>query len=262
MSQISTDAVLVNTQDQVATVTLNRPERLNAWSADISEGLCSALASLATDDSVRAVILTGAGRAFSAGADLKNADTHRVDQVEGYLRDHPKGPPVFDILSSYPKPVMAAVNGYAIGVGCLVPLCCDFVYASDSARFQLPQVTLGILPAYGGALRLARAVGNLHAGEMILTGRMVGATEAANWGIVSKLVSDGSLLQTAQEVMADIARKPPIAVELARESLRASVDGGSMRQAELGDAYRYVALAQTKDAAARHEAWRAGDRHN
>jgi enoyl-CoA hydratase/carnithine racemase len=262
MTYVATDAVLVSVEDAVATISLNRPERLNAWSAEISDGLLSALASAAHDSAVRGVIITGVGRAFSAGADLKNVDTHRVEHVEDYVQDHPKGPPIFDILSTYPKPVMAAVNGYSIGVGCLVPLCCDFVYAGESAKFQLPQVTLGILPAYGGALRLARAVGNLNAGEMILTGRMVSAKEAAAWGMVSRLVPDGELLQAAQAAMADIAKKPQIAVSLARESLRASVDSGNMREAELGDAYRYIVLAQTKDAARVHDAWRQGDRHN
>ncbi len=258
----NSDEVTVTIHDAVATVSLNRPERLNAWSPEIGEGLLAALAAVSADESARTVIITGAGRAFSAGADLKNPDTHKVEHVEEYLLNHPKGPPIFEVLSSYPKPVLAAVNGYSIGVGCLVPLCCDFVYASTSAKFQLPQVTLGILPAYGGALRLARAVGNLNAAEMILTGRMVSASEAASWGMVSRVLADEELLPTAQAVMADIARKPQIAVSLARESLRASVDSGNMREAELGDAYRYVVLAQTRDAATVHDAWRRGERHN
>jgi enoyl-CoA hydratase/carnithine racemase len=245
-------------RDGVATVWLNRPERLNAWSAEVGSALIDALRSAEADPGVKGVVLTGKGRAFSAGADLKNPTTHRIDSIEEYLESQAaeRGRPTFDLVSHYKKPILCAVNGYAIGIGCLMPLCCDFIYAGESAKFQLPQVTLGILPAYGGALRLARAVGKLNATEMILTGRMVNAQEAFNWGMVSRLLSDDELLKVSQDAMRSIVQKPPHAVSFARESIATAVDADHMRAAELSDAYRFMILSQLKETKNQHEAWR------
>jgi enoyl-CoA hydratase len=144
-------AVIVETDEQgVAAVCLNRPERLNAWSEDLSAALLEALGKLQADPAVKGVVLTGKGRAFSAGADLKNLKTHRIDSIEQALESpSARGRPIFDLVSHYDKPILCAVSGYAIGIGCLVAICCDFIYAARSAQFQLPQVKLGILPAYG-----------------------------------------------------------------------------------------------------------------
>ncbi len=252
------DAVLVETDEHaVATVWLNRPERLNAWSDDLSAALLEALGKVQADPAVKGVVLTGKGRAFSAGADLKNPTTHRIESIEQYLElPTARGRPMFDLVSHYDKPILCAVNGYAIGIGCLVPICCDFIYASRSAKFQLPQVSLGILPAYGGALRLVRAVGELNAREMILTGRMVTAEEAYAWGLVSRLLADDELLPVALDTMRSIVRQPPYAVSFARESIRMAVDANNMRAAELSDAYRSLILQQLRDTKRRHEAWR------
>ncbi len=253
----SDDAVIAEIQGPVATVWLNRPERLNAWSAEIGTELVSMLEALQANDEVRGVILTGKGRAFSAGADLKNPRTHRVDDVSSALEQGSRiAGGIFDLVSHYEKPIVAAVNGYAIGVGCLVPLACDFVYAAESAQFQLPQVSLGILPAYGGSLRLARAVGNLNAAEMILTGRMVSAEEAGRWGIAAAVLPDEKLLDHARETMARVAGHPQVAVRMARESLRSAIEANSMRAAELADTDRFLLLAQRRDTAASHQAWR------
>lgn len=245
-------------RDGVATVWLNRPERLNAWSVEVSMALIDALRSAETDPGVKGVVLTGKGRAFCAGADLKSPTTHRIDSIEEYLESQTeeRGRPTFDLMSHYKKPSLCAVNGYAIGIGCLMPLCCDFVYAGQSAKFQLPQVTLGILPAYGGALRLVRAVGKQNASEMILTGRMVNAQEAFNWGMVSKLLSDDELVKVSQDTMRSIVQKPANAVSFARESIAMAVDSGHMRSAELSDAYRFMILSQLKETKDQHEAWR------
>jgi enoyl-CoA hydratase/carnithine racemase len=251
-------AVVVETDEHgVATVWLNRPERLNAWSEEISAGLLEALRKAQGDPTVKGVVLTGKGRAFSAGADLKNPTTHRIDSIEQYLESpSARGRPMFDLVSHYEKPIVCAVNGYAIGIGCLVPICCDFIYAGQSAKFQLPQVGLGILPAYGGALRLVRAVGELNAREMILTGRMVTAQEAHAWGLVSRLLADDELMPVARETMRSIVRQPHYAVSFARESIRMAVDANNMRAAELSDAYRSLILQQLKDTKRQHDAWR------
>jgi enoyl-CoA hydratase/carnithine racemase len=256
---MQTDAAVVIDVDEqgVATVRLNRPKNLNAWSADLAAGLLETLQASEADPRIKGIILTGNGRAFSAGADLKNPETHRIDSLEDTLRlPTARGRPIFDLVSHYQKPILCAVNGHAIGIGCLVPLCCDFIYAGRSAKFQLPQVTLGILPAYGGALRLARAVGELNAREMILTGRMVTAEEAYDWGLVSRLIADEELLPVSLETMRAIVAKPQYAVSFARESLRMAMDANNMRAAELSDAYRSLILSQLKDTKAQHEAWR------
>lgn len=244
--------------DGVATIFLNRPQRLNAWSTELGSALLDALRQAEADPAVKGVVLTGKGRAFSAGADLKNPETHRIDSIEEYLQSQAaeRGRPMFDCVSNYRKPILCAVHGYAIGIGCLVPLCCDFIYASYSAKFQLTQVALGIMPAYGGALRLARAVGKLNAAEMILTGRMIEAQEALTWGMVSRLFPDDELLKISRATMRSIVGKPTHAVSFARESLRVAVDANHMRSAELGDAYRFMILSQLQDAKKQHEAWR------
>lgn len=254
----SESAVVVEVDDLgVATVRLNRPEKLNAWGREISTALHEALSASQADPRVRGVVLTGTGRAFSAGADLKDPETHRIESLEEYLRlPQARGRPMFDLVSHYEKPILCAVNGYAIGIGCLVPICCDFVYAATSAKFQLPQVSLGIIPAYGGALRLARAVGELNAREMIMTGRMVSAQEAYTWGLVSRLLADDELLPVSQDTMRSIVQKPEYSVSFARESIRAAVDANHMRTAELSDAYRSLILSQLKDTKAQHDAWR------
>lgn len=247
-------AVLIEKHDSVAVITFNRPERLNAWSADIGEGLLVRLAEAEQDDVVRGVVLTGSGRAFSAGADLKNPKTHAVESVEETLVARRKMP-VFDVIEAYPKPIISAVNGYAVGIGCLVPLCCDFILAGEQAIFCLPQVSLGILPAYGGTLRLARFVGQGNALSIALTGRKVGAEEALRMGIAVAVYPTERLLPEAIETMRAIAAMPVHAVRLCRESLRYGYESG-MAAAEQADVYRFMALAQTSDRADRHEAWR------
>jgi len=249
---------LIARHERVAVISLNRPERLNAWSDDLSRALLERLAEAAADEAIGGVVLTGVGRGFSAGADLKNPKTHTVGSVEEHLRTHPNSP-VFDTIERYPKPIICAVNGYAVGIGCLVPLCCDFVMASEQAVFCLPQVSLGILPAYGGTLRLARFVGRGNALNMALTGRKVGAEEALRMGIVVSVHPAAALLPAAIETMQAIAAMPAQAVRLARESLSQGYEAG-LPATEQADLYRFMALSQTRDAAGRHEAWREGRR--
>ena len=257
MTAWSDPAVVVETNGAVATIWMNRPERLNAWSRDLSTGLLDALAQVAADPEIRGVVWTGRGRAFSAGADIKNPDTHRTNDLEAALDESiTRGPNAFDVLSSFPKPIIAAVNGYSIGVGCLTPLCCDFIYAAESAKFQLPQVQLGVMPAYGGGLRLARLVGAQNAAEMILSGRMVTAREEAAKGMVARVFPDADLVPAAQEMMRTIAGHPPVAVKMARESLRTGVESGDMHAIELADAHRLLLLMTRRDTANQHQAWR------
>lgn len=248
------DAVVIERKGSVALISFNRPERLNAWSKDIGSGLLQRLREAEADESVRGVVLTGNGRAFSAGADLKDPKTHSVVSPEEHLQGL-RGHPIFDTVETYPKPIIAAVNGHAIGIGCLVPLCCDFILAGERATFCLPQVSLGILPAYGGTLRLARFVGRGNALNIALTGRKVGADEALRMGMVVAVLPQEALIPEAMRQMQAIADMPPHAVRLARESLRLGYEGG-LPAAASADLFRFMALAQTSDRADRHEAWR------
>lgn len=248
------DAVLIERQGAVALISLNRPERLNAWSPDLGTALLERLHEAESDDDVRGVVLTGNGRAFSAGADLKNPKTHAVESPEQHLAGL-RGNPVFDAVETYRKPIITAVNGYAVGIGCLVPLCTDFILAAEEAMFCLPQVSLGILPAYGGTLRLARFVGRGNAMNIALTGRKVGAEEALRMGMVVSVHAKDQLVPEAMRTMQAIAEMPVAAVRLARESLRLGYEGGLAATAQ-ADLYRFMALSQTSDRAARHEAWR------
>jgi enoyl-CoA hydratase/carnithine racemase len=248
------EAVLIEQQGAVALISFNRPERLNAWSADLGAAFLERLREAEGDASVRGVVLTGVGRAFSAGADLKNPRTHSVSSPDEHLANL-RGSPVFDALEAYRKPIISAVNGHAVGIGCLVPLCCDFILAGERAMFCLPQVSLGILPAYGGTLRLARFVGRGNALNIALTGRKVGADEALRIGMVVSVLPQAELVPEAVRTMQSIADMPVHAVRLARESLRAGYEGG-LAAAATADLYRFMVLSQTSDRAERHEAWR------
>ncbi len=244
------DAVLVQRDGPVALLSFNRPERLNAWGSDLSEPLLEALDALRLDEDVRAVVLTGEGRAFCAGANLKRPGRGDSPTDPSGMPSRPRwkrrdideaGHPVFDALSHYPKPLIAAVNGYAIGIGCLIPVCCSFAVAAEDAVFSLPQVRLDILPAYGGTLRLARFVGRGHALNMAITGRRVGAQEALEMGLVVAVHPPERLREEAIALARDAARAPGAAARLTRESLDLGYESGLEAAAE-ADRLRESAL--------------------
>ena len=240
--------------DGVAVVTIDRQERLNAWGPQVSSQTVEALRTVEADPEAGGVVLTGAGRAFCAGADLKEEGTHSVDDAEAFLDAH-RGSPIFDVLGNYSKPVITAVNGFAIGVGCLMCCSSDFVLASTEASFRLPQTSLGILPAYGGTLRLARFVGRGNALHMALTGRSVDAEEARRIGLVVSVHEPDELLPAAVATMTEIIAYPPQALRLARESLRFGYDAG-LAATQQADLFRQMALYQTRGSAEQHQPWR------
>lgn len=249
--------VLAERQGPIAIVTLNRPEALNAWGEDMSAELVETFTALEADREVRAIILTGMGRAFSAGANIKNEKTHSVDSVGDYLWTvDPRGRSNFNAVADCAKPVIAAVNGWALGIGFQMTLCCDFILASENARFGLPQVGIGVLPAYGGALRLARIVGKNKAMEMTLTSQPIDAQEAYRVGLASGVYSREELMPAALSKAERIASLPPLAVRLAKESLNKGLDTGSVKEASQADIYRFLALMQTDDRKEGHAAWR------
>ena len=244
----------------VGVVTISRPEARNAWGSDTSEMLTEAVYTMWDDDEVHAAILTGdpEGGAFSAGAYLKDPKAHEVDSMGACLASRFKrhGPDMFDLVEAFPKPLICAVNGYAIGVGCLITLCCDLIIAGDKADWRLTNVALGVLPAYGGAPRLARWVGRGNAMKIALTGRPVKAEEAYRIGLAQYLAPNEKLMDEAMELAEHLASLPPLAASMVKESMYFGLNIPNLRDAAQADVYRFMNLGQTEDSAEARQAWR------
>jgi enoyl-CoA hydratase/carnithine racemase len=255
---MSYDTLIYEKEGSIATVTFNRPEKRNAWSTQVSEEIVEVFNAMGDDPEVLVTILTGKGdKAFSAGADLGNPKTHKVTSAGEHLASiSPRGFAVFNTVVDYPKPVVAAVNGYAVGIGCLITLCCDIILVSENAEFGLPQVPLGIIPAYGGAVRLARYVGRGKAMEMVLLGERITAAEAYRVGLANKVVPLSELMPLAYDYARRLAALPPLAVRMAKESLNKGLDIASLKEAAQADIYRFMLLGQTEDSHEAHQAWR------
>ncbi len=229
------DNLSVEVADRVATVTVNRPDKLNALNSDTERELQDAFARIPGDDAVGGVIVTGAGeKAFVAGADI--GELSGLGATEGKEFAF-QGQTTFTRIAQCPKPVVAAVNGYALGGGCELAIACHLRIASETARFGLPEVQLGLIPGHGGTQRLARIVGIGRALEMVLTGRQVAADEALRWGLVNAVAAPEALLDAARERLGEILSKGPLAVQYALEAtLRGSdlaLDDGLYLEATL-----------------------------
>jgi enoyl-CoA hydratase len=216
--------VQVERDGAVAIVTIARPEKLNALNRAVLGELDCAFAGLRADATVRAVVLTGAGeKAFVAGADIAELavlDTRGAEEASAY------GSAIFRRIAEQRAPVIAAVNGFALGGGCELALACPIRIASENAKFGLPEVGLGIIPGYGGTQRLPRIVGFGVAAELIATGRMIDAAEALRIGLVNRVVPLASLLATAKEIARAIAHNAPLAVAAALEASRVGLESG------------------------------------
>lgn len=207
----------IEREDGIAVVVVNRPDKLNALNAATVAELDRAFRDLAADAQVRAVILTGAGeKAFVAGADI--AELSRMGPIDG-IQVSRQGQDAFRFLESMSKPVIAAVNGYALGGGLELALACHLRIASENARFGLPEVKLGIIPGYGGTVRLPRLIGKGRALELILTGAMIDAAEAHRIGLANRVVPQVELMTEAQALARTIAANGPIALAFAIESV-------------------------------------------
>lgn len=214
--------VRVEWDGDIAVVTVDRQDKLNALNAEVVAEIGEVFSSLHGDDQVRGVVLTGAGeKAFVAGADI--AELATMDSVSGVgvSRD---GQAVFRAIERFPKPVLAAVGGYALGGGCELALACHMRIASENARFGLPEVGLGIIPGYGGTIRLARLIGLGRAIELTLTGDMVGAERAREIGLVSSVVAKDDLLTEAKTFLRKVTKNGPVAVRMALESIYRGLD--------------------------------------
>lgn len=206
--------ILTETRGRVALITLNRPEALNALSTPLIEELVAAIATYDRDDGIGAILLTGSEKAFAAGADIKEMAS--LTFAEAYLRDQAAG---LAKIGEARKPIIAAVAGYCLGGGCELALSCDIVVAADSAKFGQPEITLGIIPGMGGTQRLPRAVGKAKAMDMILTGRMIDAAEAARSGLAARVVPVAELMPAALALAEKIAAMSLPAVMMAKESV-------------------------------------------
>src|SRR5512140_956857 len=209
--------LLSSVQDRIATITINRPEKLNALNATAKAELRDLLTALKSDPSVDVVIITGAGeKAFIAGTDIKELTELNGESGKEFSA---KGQEVFDMIEGLGKPVIAAVNGYALGGGCELALACHIRIASENAKFGQPEVNLGIIPGYGGTQRLARLIGRGRAMELILTGNQVDAQEALRIGLVNAVVPLADLMPAAMRMAQLIAGKGQIAVRMALKAV-------------------------------------------
>lgn len=230
--------------DGVAVVTVTRPDKLNALNADTVRQLDSVLRSARDDDGVRVIILTGSGeKAFVAGADI--AELSRMGPLDGVSISR-EGQATFRMMEAMPKPVIGAINGFALGGGLELALACHIRIASSRARFGLPEVKLGIIPGYGGTVRLPRLVGRGRALELMLTGEMIDADEAYRIGLVNRVTEPGALLDTARELARKMIANGPVAIALALES----VDRGmstTIDDAQILESNLFGLLASTDD---------------
>ena len=201
----------------IFTITINRPDKLNALNKTVLEELENAIEQVYKDENIRAVIITGAGeKAFVAGADI--AEFTEVQDDEGAALAQ-KGQNIFFKIENCPKPVIAAINGFALGGGCELAMACHFRLASTNAKFGQPEVNLGLIPGYGGTQRLTMLVGKGKAMELMMTGNMIGADEAKSLGLVNYVESSENLIPKTKEILNQILTKSPLAISKVIEAV-------------------------------------------
>ena len=243
------DYVLSTKHDgMIATVQLNRPDVLNALNLDLMVQLVETLEQLDRDPEVRCIVLHGSERAFAAGADITEmADASSADML---IRDQFTR---WDRIRRVKTPIIAAVSGFALGGGCELTMICDMIVASETARFGQPEINIGIMPGAGGTQRLTRAVGKAIAMEMVLAGRMLTAEEARDHGLVNHVVPVEFYLERAMKLAREVATRPPISAQLAKESVLKSFDASLQDALEL-ERKNFYLLFSTHDA---HEGMKA-----
>jgi enoyl-CoA hydratase len=215
----------VERRDATVLLTIDRPQALNALNAAVLDALDAAIDDIARDSTVRAVVLTGAGRAFVAGADIAAMRDLTALRAESFAA---RGQAVLDRLAALPVPVIAAVGGFALGGGCELAMACDLILAGQRASFGQPEVKLGLIPGFGGTQRLARRVGLARALDLCLTGRVIGADEAVAIGLASRKVDSdvaADVVDAALQVAATIGGMGPVAVQLCKRVIHEHVDG-------------------------------------
>lgn len=246
--------LIYQVRGQVAVIHLNRPERMNTLGGTMKPDLARAFFELArNDETVRAVVITGSGdRAFCAGADIKERAANEVRGTDFYVAQKATHD-LFRNIDEFEKPVIAAINGVALGGGLELALCCDLRIASAGARFGLPEVKLGIIPAAGGTQRLPRLIGEARAKELILTADLIDAAEAFRIGLVNRVVAAEALMPEALALAQRIAELPPLAVRFAKRA----INRGMQTDLDSGLEYERYAAAMIIDSEDRKEGMRA-----
>ncbi len=208
--------IIIQKENRIATVTINEPDKLNALNTQILSELNSAFDMLAADTDVRVIIITGAERSFVAGANIQEMADMNYEEAKVFGS---KGASVFRKIETCPQPVIAAVNGFALGGGCELALACDIRIASEKAKFGQPEVGLGITPGFSGTQRLARLIGFAKAKELIFTGKVITAADALEIGLVNQVVAPESLMDEVKTMAETIAKQAPIAVQKSKEAI-------------------------------------------
>jgi enoyl-CoA hydratase len=231
--------IILEIKEGVGIIKMNRPDAMNALNTQTLGELEKAISQLGDDDSVRVVIITGEGKAFVAGADIAEMKDMSKEQAENFSNN---GQMVFDLIASLEKPVIAAVNGFALGGGCELAMACDVRIASEKAKLGQPEVNLGVIPGFAGTQRLSRLVGTAKAKELIFTADMVDAQSALSIGLVNQVVPAEQLMDTCMEMAKKIAAKGPLAVRLAKKvidkGIEAKLDEGShIESSEFGECF-------------------------
>lgn len=209
----------VTNQGKLGFITLNRPQVLNALNRQMISEILSAMESYDADMEIRVIILNGNGRAFAAGADIDEmANDHALDfEIRNQFKD-------WDRLAMIKKPIIGAVQGFALGGGFELALCCDLLYAAEDAEFGFPEVNLGVMPGAGGTQRLTKLVGKTKAMEWLFTGKRISAKEAIDFGIVNRLFAKEVLMEETRKAAIDIAEKAPLSIKLIKEAVLKAVD--------------------------------------
>lgn len=214
---MSFQTIIVTKQEGFVLIQLNRPQALNALNSQMLKELHEALVEIDNDNSMKCSIITGNGKAFAAGADIKEM----ADKSEAQMAKGNQFAP-FDQIRKIKKPIIAAVNGFALGGGCELVMACDIIFASETAKFGQPEINLGVIPGMGGTQRLTRAVGKYRAMELMLVGEMFSAEDAFRWGLVNRVVHPEKLLEEAELLAKKIASKPPLALQALKASIKKS----------------------------------------
>lgn len=213
------ETVLREQEGRAVILTVNRPEKMNALNQQVRDEMLELLDEIAADDTIGVVVITGAGeKSFIAGADIGEFEGRTPFDQRHAMRS----PRIFDVMSSFPKPVIAMINGFCLGGGCELAISCDLRVASEHARFGQPEINLGLIPGGGGTQRLPRLVGPGHAMRMILTGEMIDAAEAKEIGLVELVTPAEELRAQTLELAAKLASKSPLTLNVAKQAIRAS----------------------------------------
>jgi len=229
----------------IAIITLNRPEKLNALSPNLSRELCEALGSADKDDSIRVIIITGGDSVFAAGADLEAMAAEGLDVVQVFKASFTGDNP-YDYIEQIGKPVIAAIAGYALGGGCELALCCDLRIAAETARFGQPEIRVGLIPGAGGTQRLPRLIGMTKAKELIMLGEFIEAEEARQLGLVNAVVPVERLLEEAKKLAAKLLQRPPFGLRLAKMVMNMGADR-DLQAALALEREAFAMLAATED---------------